>query len=60
MNGEKVTPEVITTGVTEVDMILDGGIRTRTLSLIEGQLDSGKSVLCQHLIHGTLHYSDKT
>lgn len=46
--------EVIVTGVPEVDDKLGGGIPAGSLCLIEGHSDAGKSVLCQHLTHGTL------
>jgi flagellar protein FlaH len=46
--------DVILTGVPEVDDKLGGGIPLGSLCLIEGHSDSGKSVLCQHLTHGTL------
>ena len=46
--------DVIRTGVPEVDSKLGGGIPAGSLCLIEGDSDSGKSVLCQHLSHGTL------
>lgn len=51
-NGKK--KETIVTGVTEVDEKLGGGIPLGSLCLIEGHSDAGKSVLCQHLTHGTL------
>ena len=44
----------ILTGVAEVDERLGGGIPLGSLCLIEGHSDAGKSVLCQHLTHGTL------
>jgi archaeal flagellar protein FlaH len=44
----------IVTGVSEVDEKLGGGIPLGSLCLIEGHSDAGKSVLCQHLTHGTL------
>ncbi len=50
--------EVIITGVTEVDERLGGGIPLGSLCLIEGHSDAGKSVLCQHLAHGTLTVGD--
>jgi len=50
--------EVILTGVPEVDDKLGGGIPLGSLCLIEGHSDSGKSVLCQHLTHGTLISGD--
>lgn len=46
--------EVIITGVPEVDEKLGGGIPLGSLCLVEGHSDAGKSVLCQHLTHGTL------
>lgn len=45
---------VILTGVHEIDEKLGGGIPVGSLGLIEGQPDSGKSVLCQHLSYGAL------
>lgn len=44
----------IITGLPEVDEKLGGGIPLGSLCLIEGDSDAGKSVLCQHLTHGTL------
>jgi flagellar protein FlaH len=52
VNGKKV--ETIVTNVTEVDERLGGGIPLGSLCLVEGHSDAGKSVLCQHLTHGTL------
>jgi flagellar protein FlaH len=46
--------DAILTGVSEVDDKLGGGIPLNSLCLIEGDADSGKSVLCQHLVNGTL------
>jgi flagellar protein FlaH len=46
--------DAIITGVSEVDDKLGGGIPLGSLCLIEGDSDSGKSVLCQHLVNGTL------
>lgn len=46
--------DAIITGVPEVDDKLGGGIPLGSLCLIEGHSDAGKSVLCQHLTHGTL------
>jgi flagellar protein FlaH len=51
---EKHKREVIITGVAEVDDKLGGGIPIGSLCLVEGHGDAGKSVLCQHLTHGTL------
>jgi archaeal flagellar protein FlaH len=50
--------DAIVTGVSEVDDKLGGGIPPGSLCLIEGHSDAGKSVLCQHLTHGTLSSSD--
>jgi flagellar protein FlaH len=46
--------ELVVTGVSEVDDKLGGGIPAGSLCLVEGDSDAGKSVLCQHLTHGTL------
>src|SRR4030042_3662598 len=46
--------DAIITGVPEVDDKLGGGIPLGSLCLVEGDSDAGKSVLCQHLTHGTL------
>ena len=45
---------VVSTGNAEVDRKLGGGIPIGSLTLIEGQSDSGKSVLAQHLVCGSL------
>lgn len=45
---------VISTGNSEIDKKLGGGIPTGSLVLIEGQSDSGKSVLTQQLVWGSL------
>ena len=45
---------VISTGNSEIDQKLGGGIPVGSLVLMEGQPDSGKSVLCQHFSHGAL------
>ena len=54
MSGQEAKREVILTGVAEVDEKLGGGIPVGSLCLVEGHSDAGKSVLCQHLTHGTL------
>jgi flagellar protein FlaH len=51
---ERKKKETIVTNVPEVDDKLGGGIPLGSLCLIEGHSDAGKSVLCQHLAHGTL------
>jgi flagellar protein FlaH len=45
---------VIITGIRDIDEKLGGGIPLGSLTLIEGHSDAGKSVLSQHLAHGTL------
>lgn len=54
MNAEAAKKNVIQTGVKEIDDKLGGGIPVGSLGLIEGQADSGKSVLGQHLAFGAL------
>ncbi len=49
--------QVTLTGVREIDERLGGGIPIGSLALIEGHSDAGKSVLCQHLVHGGLNSS---
>ena len=45
----------ISTGQPELDKKLGGGIPLGSLTLLEGQSDSGKSVVAQQLIWGSLH-----
>ena len=45
---------VLGTGIELVDEELGGGIPRQSLTLIEGPVGSGKSVLCQHLTHHIL------
>ncbi len=47
-------PTTITTGSTEIDKKLGGGIPIGSLVLLEGQSDAGKSVLTQHFSHQSL------
>ncbi len=47
--------EVISTGNPEIDKKLGGGIPKGSLTLVEGQSDSGKSVLVQQMSWGSLH-----
>ena len=44
----------VSTGNSEIDKKLGGAIPISSLTLIEGQSDAGKSVLSQHLAHGSL------
>ena len=45
----------ITTGSSEVDKKMGGGIPSGSLTLIEGQSDAGKSVLAQQMMWGSLN-----
>ena len=49
-----VQTQSITTGSSELDKKLGGGIPVGSLVLLEGQSDAGKSVLTQHFSHSTL------
>ena len=55
----EVKREIITTGNTEIDKRLGGGIPIGSLTLIEGQSDAGKSVLAQQMIWGSLNGNHK-
>ncbi len=48
-------PWLVTTGNGEIDKKIGGGLLLRSLTLIEGQSDAGKSVLVQQFTWGTLH-----
>ncbi|BDC35678.1 MAG: flagellar accessory protein FlaH [Candidatus Methanoliparum thermophilum] len=45
---------IVSTGNKEIDKIIGGGIPSRTLNLIEGENDTGKSVLSQQFNWGAL------
>ena len=47
--------KVISTGNTEIDKKLGGGIPIGSMTLIEGESDSGKSVLTQQMVWGSLY-----
>jgi flagellar protein FlaH len=47
-------PRLVTTGNSEIDKKIGGGLPLRSLTLIEGQSDAGKSVLVQQFTWGTL------
>ncbi len=51
----KEAPTVISTGNSEIDKKLGGGIPLGSMTLVEGESDSGKSVLSQQMIWGSLH-----
>ncbi len=55
MNAMGSRIKVISTGSAEIDKKLGGGIPAGSLTLIEGQSDSGKSVVAQQMIWGSLH-----
>ena len=50
----EATRKLITTGNIEIDKKIGGGLPPRSLTLIEGQSDAGKSVLTQQFIWGSL------
>ncbi len=52
---ERPQGEVLSTGHSEIDKRLGGGIPVGSLTLIEGQSDAGKSVLAQQIIWGSLN-----
>lgn len=56
--GKRVV-KVASTGNSEIDKKLGGGIPLSSLTLIEGDSDSGKSVLCQQMIWGSLYDGSK-
>ena len=51
---------VISTGNSEIDKKMGGGIPVGSLTLLEGQSDAGKSVLCQQMIWGSLNDKRKS
>ncbi len=59
-SGPEEKLKVVSSGNAEVDRKLGGGIPVGSLTLIEGQSDSGKSVLTQHLIGGSLNDGMRT
>jgi flagellar protein FlaH len=58
--GETVKASIISTGHSEINKKLGGGIPIKSLVLIEGQSDAGKSVLCQQMTWGSLNNGTKT
>jgi flagellar protein FlaH len=50
---------IISTGHPEIDRKLGGGVPMGSLTLVEGQSDAGKSVLCQQLVWGSLKNGHK-
>ena len=47
----------VSTGNDELDKKIGGGIPSNTLTIVEGQPDSGKSVLLQQMVWGSLRNS---
>jgi len=54
ISDEEAAGSMISTGNTELDGKMGGGIPTKTLTLIEGDSGAGKSVLSQQMMHGCL------
>ena len=53
--GALVEPgQIISTGSSEIDKKLGGGVPVGSLVLLEGQSDAGKSMVSQHFTHGAL------
>lgn len=50
-----IKSKVVSTGSAEIDKKLGGGIPLASMTLIEGESDSGKSVLSQQMIWGSLY-----
>jgi flagellar protein FlaH len=50
---------IISTGQPEINKKLGGGIPVKSLILIEGQSDAGKSVICQQMTWGSLNSNFK-
>ncbi|WP_202320709.1 ATPase domain-containing protein [Archaeoglobus neptunius] len=51
---EEKKKSILSSGNTEIDKRLGGGIPLGSLTLIEGENDTGKSVLCQQFVYGGL------
>ncbi len=51
---EEMKKNILTSGNSEIDKRLGGGIPLGSLTLIEGENDTGKSVLCQQFTYGGL------
>jgi len=52
---ERAENSLITSGNSEIDKKIGGGLPLRSLTLIEGESDAGKSVLMQQLLWGSLN-----
>ena len=53
-NKDGTGTSVVTTGNSEIDKKMGGGIPVNSLTIIEGHSDAGKSVLSQQMIWGSL------
>ena len=53
--GQYGTAQVVSTGSAEIDKKLGGGIPLGSMTLVEGESDSGKSVISQQMIWGSLY-----
>lgn len=51
---EERKKSILSSGNSEIDKRLGGGIPLGSLTLIEGENDTGKSVLCQQFVYGGL------
>ena len=51
---DEAKKNILTSGNSEIDKRLGGGIPLGSLTLIEGENDTGKSVLCQQFVYGGL------
>ena len=54
-DGTKKKATAISTGNSEIDKKMGGGIPLGSMTLVEGESDSGKSVLSQQMIWGSLY-----
>jgi flagellar protein FlaH len=55
MTNAAARAKLVTTGTSEIDKKIGGGIPAGSLTLIDGQSDAGKSVLAQQFIWGALN-----
>src|SRR4051812_34215887 len=55
LEARKQETGLITSGNSEIDKKIGGGLPLRSLTLIEGESDAGKSVLMQQLLWGSLN-----
>jgi archaellum biogenesis ATPase FlaH len=55
MLGMTTTDDPGTTGIRDIAEAIGGGIKEKSLFLVEGEARTGKSVLCQHIAYGVLY-----